>query len=71
MTLSVAKQRTDLDTECLSQPPNGRQTAILAALLNVAQLRAMHADDVSELFLTETQSLTPPPNGSSKSGKGI
>jgi hypothetical protein len=52
MTLSVAKQRTDLDTECLSQPPNGRQTAILAALLNVAQLRAMHADDVSELFLT-------------------
>jgi hypothetical protein len=35
MALSVAKQRTDLDTEGLSQPPNGRQTTILAALLNV------------------------------------
>lgn len=70
MALGVAKQCTSLGAERLGKPLDGRQATILPALLDLAQLRAMHTDDVGELLLAKPQALTSPPNGSSKRGKG-
>lgn len=56
--LDVTYELSYTDSQSICDPRQGRETAILAALLNVSELRSMHSERIGELFLAEPRRFT-------------